>query len=192
MNVQENQPQMRTSRYPTRSSNAVLKSSAAASNGNRRALGDISNKQFGGQHTEKLGFVKKHITRSTTKARQGMMDVDDEPVKQHARVQKRKSGEMLGMDMAQQALSLSHSANEGGTVTDFSFVDAEHAGNSLHMPEYVNAMFALNKKAELKKRPNVNYMQRQTEINYKMREILVDWLVEVRVWLCECVCVCSC
>ena len=32
---------------------------------------------------------------------------------------------------------------------------------------------------QLKNRPKPNYMKRQTDINYGMRAILVDWLVEV-------------
>lgn len=32
---------------------------------------------------------------------------------------------------------------------------------------------------QLTRRPNANYLDQQTEINIKMRSILVDWLVEV-------------
>ena len=44
---------------------------------------------------------------------------------------------------------------------------------------YASDIVDHRRKVEVKFKINVNYMQMQTDINAKMREILVNWLVEV-------------
>lgn len=49
----------------------------------------------------------------------------------------------------------------------------------LTVPEYAADIYAYLREAELRNRPRVRYMKRQPDITSSMRNILVDWLVEV-------------
>eukprot|EP00667_Euglena_gracilis_P007083 EG_transcript_7153 len=58
--------------------------------------------------------------------------------------------------------------------------DEKNKGNHLHTTEYVRDIFDYLNKAQIPGRPSPNYMKNvQTDINEKMRTILVDWLVDV-------------
>ncbi|ORY78196.1 cyclin-like protein [Protomyces lactucae-debilis] len=58
-------------------------------------------------------------------------------------------------------------------------LDAEDSDDPLMVSEYVNEIFEYLRVQEIKLMPNQLYMQKQDEINWKMRGILLDWLVEV-------------
>ncbi|KAJ1963930.1 G2/mitotic-specific cyclin [Dispira parvispora] len=58
-------------------------------------------------------------------------------------------------------------------------LDAEDVDDPLMVAEYVNEIFDYMRKLELKSLPNPCYMDQQKELAWKMRGILVDWLVEV-------------
>ncbi|KAJ1656213.1 G2/mitotic-specific cyclin [Dispira simplex] len=58
-------------------------------------------------------------------------------------------------------------------------LDAEDIDDPLMVAEYVNEIFDYMRKLELKSLPNPCYMDQQKELAWKMRGILVDWLVEV-------------
>jgi cyclin B len=45
--------------------------------------------------------------------------------------------------------------------------------------EYIDDIMTHMRDVEALRHPSDNYMAKQTDINAKMREILVDWLVEV-------------
>jgi len=57
--------------------------------------------------------------------------------------------------------------------------DAKTLENTLECSEYANDIFSHLKLTELKFIPKPGYMKNQTDINEKMRAILIDWLVEV-------------
>ncbi|KAG2318008.1 hypothetical protein Bca52824_021130 [Brassica carinata] len=59
-------------------------------------------------------------------------------------------------------------------------IDSADKDNDLAAVEYVEDMYAFYKEVENESKPQM-YMQTQTEINVKMRSILVDWLVDVHV-----------
>ncbi|KAJ0244153.1 Cyclin-B1-3 [Hirschfeldia incana] len=59
-------------------------------------------------------------------------------------------------------------------------IDSADKDNDLAAVEYVEDMYAFYKEVENESKPQM-YMQTQTEINEKMRSILVDWLVDVHV-----------
>eukprot|EP00798_Chlamydomonas_sp_ICE-L_P001038 gene1038-3902_t len=59
-------------------------------------------------------------------------------------------------------------------------IDSVDSGNSLAEVQYVNDIFKYLMRVEPKFRVAADYMTRQTDINIKMRSILVDWLVEVQ------------
>ncbi|KAF8073024.1 CYCB2-3 [Scenedesmus sp. PABB004] len=58
-------------------------------------------------------------------------------------------------------------------------IDAPDRGNHLAECQYVNDIYAYFRRVEPRFRAPVDYMDRQPDINEKMRAILIDWLVEV-------------
>jgi len=58
-------------------------------------------------------------------------------------------------------------------------VDDKHRGDQLYCTEYAKDIAEQLRKAEGRFRPSITYMGRQTDINEKMRTILVDWLIDV-------------
>uniref|UniRef100_A0A7S0WJX0 Cyclin-like domain-containing protein n=1 Tax=Chlamydomonas leiostraca TaxID=1034604 RepID=A0A7S0WJX0_9CHLO len=58
-------------------------------------------------------------------------------------------------------------------------IDSADRGNPLAATEYVNDIYSYYRRVEPKFRVQPGYMSSQTDINEKMRAILIDWLVEV-------------
>ena len=58
-------------------------------------------------------------------------------------------------------------------------LDAEDIGDPLMVADYVHDIFDYLKELEIQNMPNSNYMDSQEELEWKMRGILVDWLLEV-------------
>ncbi|GKV21917.1 hypothetical protein SLEP1_g31842 [Rubroshorea leprosula] len=58
-------------------------------------------------------------------------------------------------------------------------IDASDAKNPLAVTDYVEDLYAFYKKMESSSCVSPNYMVQQTDINEKMRAILIDWLIEV-------------
>jgi hypothetical protein len=58
-------------------------------------------------------------------------------------------------------------------------LDREDLDDPLMVAEYVVEIFEYLKKLEVDTRPNADYMEHQEDLEWKMRGILVDWLIEV-------------
>ena len=58
-------------------------------------------------------------------------------------------------------------------------LDIEDMDDPLMVAEYVVEIFEYLKKLEVDTRPNADYMDKQGDLEWKMRGILVDWLIEV-------------
>ncbi|PQE11189.1 G2 mitotic-specific cyclin-B protein [Rutstroemia sp. NJR-2017a BVV2] len=58
-------------------------------------------------------------------------------------------------------------------------LDAEDLDDPLMVAEYVVEIFEYLKKLEIATKPNEQYMDHQEDLEWKMRGILVDWLIEV-------------
>jgi hypothetical protein len=58
-------------------------------------------------------------------------------------------------------------------------LDAEDVDDPLMVSEYVVEIFEYMKELEITTMANADYMDNQTELEWKMRGILVDWLLEV-------------
>jgi hypothetical protein len=58
-------------------------------------------------------------------------------------------------------------------------LDSEDLDDPLMVAEYVHEIFDYMKKLEISTLPNPDYMDNQDELEWKMRGILVDWLLEV-------------
>jgi hypothetical protein len=70
--------------------------------------------------------------------------------------------------------SIKHEFAEG--VED---LDHEDLDDPLMVAEYVVEIFDYMKKLEVTTQPNADYMEHQEDLEWKMRGILIDWLIEV-------------
>lgn len=62
---------------------------------------------------------------------------------------------------------------------DFDNLDAEDIDDPLMVAEYVKEIFEYYKTLEKVTMPNPEYMDHQEDLEWKMRGILIDWLIEV-------------
>lgn len=64
---------------------------------------------------------------------------------------------------------------------DYDDLDQDDFEDPMMVSEYVTEIFEYLRELELATMPNENYMDQQKELQWKMRSILVDWLIEVHV-----------
>jgi len=64
-------------------------------------------------------------------------------------------------------------------IKDAKNLDAEDIDDPLMVAEYVHEIFEYMQQLEITTMPNPDYMENQGELEWKMRGILVDWLLEV-------------
>ncbi|KAK5114938.1 hypothetical protein LTR62_002097 [Meristemomyces frigidus] len=64
-------------------------------------------------------------------------------------------------------------------ILDAKDLDEEDMDDPLMVAEYVHEIFDYMKQLEITTMPNPDYMENQDELEWKMRGILVDWLLEV-------------
>jgi len=64
-------------------------------------------------------------------------------------------------------------------IKDAKDLDTEDLDDPLMVAEYVHEIFDYMKQLEITTQPNPDYMSNQGELEWKMRGILVDWLLEV-------------
>jgi hypothetical protein len=58
-------------------------------------------------------------------------------------------------------------------------IDEHDTGNQLAVVEYIEDIYGFYRKTEIQSCVPADYMSRQSDINEKMRAILIDWLIEV-------------
>lgn len=129
------------------------------------------------------GITKKRHTSTTTTA--GALSVketiqeDEEPVRKKAHVAveaKRTVVEVQKEVEAPIAPVEQHAPVIEDGVLD---LDAEDADDPLMVSEYVHEIFDYLRELEQTTLPNPQYMKHQEDLEWKMRGILVDWLIEV-------------
>ena len=59
--------------------------------------------------------------------------------------------------------------------------DAMYRGNAQYNVPYLTSILQHLHSSELKKQPSPSYMSRQSDLTPRMREILIDWLIEVHI-----------
>ncbi|KAI5800086.1 G2/mitotic-specific cyclin CYB1 [Geopyxis carbonaria] len=64
-------------------------------------------------------------------------------------------------------------------VTGWKDLDAEDHDDPLMVSEYVNEIFEYLRQIEVDSQPNPKYMDDQDDLQWQMRDILIDWLIEV-------------
>ncbi|KAJ1969738.1 G2/mitotic-specific cyclin [Dimargaris xerosporica] len=75
--------------------------------------------------------------------------------------------------------ALGHPRAKRAKVQDWDDLDAEDVDDPLMVSEYVHEIFDYMRNLEIATLPNPAYMDQQKELAWKMRGILVDWLIEV-------------
>lgn len=68
---------------------------------------------------------------------------------------------------------------EVASIPEWKDLDADDIDDPLMVSEYVGEIFAYLGELEIATKPNANYMEMQEDLEWKMRGILVDWLIEV-------------
>jgi len=64
-------------------------------------------------------------------------------------------------------------------VQDWDDLDAEDANDPSMVSEYVNEIFDYMKELEKTTMPNPKYMDHQEKLSWKMRTVLIDWLIDI-------------
>lgn len=151
----------------------------------RAVLGDISNQV---QKTKDEQLPKKKRMEEVEKSTSSdvnygeVLEEDEEEQSQTTErvVERRPSVQERQEDEKREDVDMHEEERSLELIADLRLdVDAADVHNTLCAPEYINDIMAHLFESEQKKMPSANYMVKQTDINVKMREILVDWLVEV-------------
>lgn len=152
----------------------------------RAVLGDISNQV---QKTKDEQLPKKKRMEEVEKSTSSdpnygeavlEEDVEDEQPQVEREVEARPSVQENLEDEKREDVDMREEERSLELIADLRLdVDAADVHNTLCAPEFINDIMAHLFESEQKKMPSANYMVKQTDINIKMREILVDWLVEV-------------
>lgn len=139
---------------------------------NRQVLGDISNRQTSTQEDRKS---KKRAT-----ARGETAEVESQPIEEDA-LQIEAAAVNLNDVLDDVDMKSSSETSLEASVAELRIdpVDAADVGNPQMVSEYINDIMAYLKKVEPRRHPSATYMSKQRDINARMREILIDWLVEV-------------
>jgi len=64
-------------------------------------------------------------------------------------------------------------------VQDWEDLDAEDANDPSMVSEYVNEIFEYMKELEKTTMPNPKYMDHQEKLSWRMRTVLIDWLIDI-------------
>jgi G2/mitotic-specific cyclin 1/2 len=126
------------------------------------------------------GLAKKRSTSSTSilSAKETVVE-NDEPVRKKQHTVEKVEKEVIEIkdenDVQQELVEKTTSV----LPDDVPDLDAEDVYDPLMVSEYVHEIFDYLKELEVATMPNPTYMKHQEDLEWKMRGILVDWLVEV-------------
>ncbi|KZF22323.1 G2/M-specific cyclin NimE [Xylona heveae TC161] len=134
--------------------------------------------------TKKQGFSVEIKPRATTEPKEETASkADGQDLKQRVKQEvqdelKQEMKERLKQEMKEEAHEEVESFKDAFArgVPD---LDAEDLEDPLMVAEYVVEIFDYLKALEEPTAPNPDYMEHQEELEWKMRGILVDWLIEV-------------
>lgn len=165
---------------PTKPTLNTRKSSALG----RAVLGDISNQV---QKTKDEQLPKKKRVEEVEKSEVFVDPSLEEEVEQVTQPNRERRASVQApklpeVDEKQEDVDMREEERSLELIADLRLdVDAADVNNPQCVPEFINDIMAHLFESEMKRMASPNYMQKQTDINVKMREILVDWLVEVHI-----------
>lgn len=142
----------------------------------RAALGDISNRSLNNENGGGLGYggapkVKK--PSNLFKPSFTIGSFDNENSGSRANKQEPKADECSPMAMS--PVRTAHSS----PLEPIDPCDVNDMHNPKYAAEYVGPIYEHLRSVETKYLPSCSYMDEQTDINIKMRALLVDWLIQV-------------
>ena len=154
-------------------------------NSSRSVLGaKDTNKKAEVKRTGSGVLAGKRKTSSTSSnslsIKEEMPAEDDEPSRKkiHLEVVERITIEETKENLVEQELEPQESVS-GAFAEAREDLDSEDLDDPLMVAEYVVEIFEYLKKLEVTTRPNADYMEHQEDLEWKMRGILIDWLIEV-------------
>ncbi|GBG29425.1 G2/mitotic-specific cyclin-1 [Hondaea fermentalgiana] len=148
--------------------------------GPRAALGDISNRSLG------VGFGDKGTKKQHTVAKPFSVAVEEKE-KPTRFLEKNHSPTNFEddtsskMEMATPGPEKSNNHTHRVPATNIDIADENDLSNPKYAAEYVGDIYSHYRKVETKYLAGPDYMSTQTDINEKMRALLIDWLVQVHV-----------
>lgn len=171
----------------------IQKTQPARTNSTRPVLGQkASNAASSELKRPASGSGAGHVTkkRNTSASKPLKDDVDDEdsenapPAKNgSSAARKTEQKSKLQAKLMREEIVLDDDEEEGPSLEELikeaKNLDAEDIDDPLMVAEYVHEIFDYMKQLEQATMPNPEYMENQTELEWKMRGILVDWLLEV-------------
>lgn len=160
------------------------------SSSTRAVLGDISNQV---QKTKDEQLPKKKRVEEVEKSSNGTNEVytevviEDEEGDEQAQVPERGLERRLSVQEKQQSedekredVDMREEERSLELIADLRLdLDSADLHNPQCVSEFINDIMLHLFESESKRMASPNYMLKQSDINVKMREILVDWLVEV-------------
>lgn len=161
--------------------NKPITNIAAVGKSRRTALGDISNriKVTNNEKNEDRIAKKTRVVVGRRSSKTTETVVEKVDVKEQTEQQYKKSSLDAMVDDVDMNNESDSSLEVSVADLKLSSVDAADAENPQAAAEYMVDIMAYLMKAESTRVASPNYMSKQSDINAKMREILVDWLVEV-------------
>jgi G2/mitotic-specific cyclin 1/2 len=99
---------------------------------------------------------------------------DEQPSRKRLHLESKVKEDIVEHDLLEPQASVKKPFEDG--VQD---LDQEDMDDPLMVAEYVVEIFDYLKKLEVATLPNADYMDHQEDLEWKMRGILVDWLIEV-------------
>ncbi|KAL2557342.1 Cyclin-B1-2 [Forsythia ovata] len=175
----EGKPQTQISRPITRSFCAQLLANAQAAaekNNSKKPLAEVVNGVVGKDGAPKAMPQKKEFVKPKNEALIVISPDEEQKSQRSARKSSKKTGKTLtGILTARSKAACGITKKPKDPIAN---IDAADVDNELAAVEYVEDIYKFYKLAEDDARVR-DYMDSQSEINSKMREILVDWLVEV-------------
>lgn len=124
-----------------------------------------------------LGNVQKKRAQSSTSAVQSSKEVTpnvEEPPRKKPCSEPEVKSTKAETQLVEDVKTTLHAFQEA--VTD---LDAEDIDDPLMVAEYVQEIFEYYKELEQSTMPNAEYMDHQDDLDWSMRGVLVDWLIEV-------------
>ncbi|KAF7350463.1 Cyclin N-terminal domain-containing protein [Mycena venus] len=123
---------------------------------------------------------RAHKRRRTSSESPEEPDDEDPIALEEARLQAEE--ELIAARIAAELEAYANDEPEADPETSpWDDLDAEDADDPNHVSEYAVDIFKYLKQIELTTMPNPNYMASQTELAWKMRGVLNDWLIQLHV-----------
>jgi hypothetical protein len=161
----------------------ITKNTLSRTNSTRSVLGPKDNNKKAEPKRTGSGVLagKRKTSSSTASLKHEQIDEDEEPSRKkvHLSVEKKVAVEEPEVDEKEDEYVEPKAAVVPSPPAGVHDLDQEDLEDPLMVAEYVVEIFEHLKDLEISTKPNEKYMDHQDDLEWKMRGILVDWLIEV-------------